>query len=247
MSRRKFALGMIVVVAALTSSIVSSQVVGSSVEFGGYSMAPTIWPKERLEIQKTNAYLRGDIVLFPSPKSAVAIRPGVKFIKRIVALAGDRLKMVKGQVFVNSKLLDEIHTIPYWKAKDNLDTDSELTNSRDWYFRLSVPKTEDFLVPSGTVFVLGDNRSIGGSEDSRVFGPVPLETIEGKAIAVVGPSQAQMKLFKVRASGGKELTWWEPAKDSYGNQVDPKNPGLLRDPRRKLETPEAFAVLNGNK
>ncbi len=247
MNKRGLALSVILVFAALISSIVSSQVAGLPIEFGGYSMAPTIWPKESLEIQKSNTYLRGDIILFPSPKSAVAIRPGVKFIKRIVALAGDRIKMVKGQVFVNSKLLDEAHTIPYWKAKDNLDADSGLANSRDWYFRSSGPKTEEFVVPSGTVFVLGDNRSIGGSEDSRVFGPVLLETIEGKAVAVVGPSQVQMKLFKVRASGGRELTWWEPAKDSYGNQIDPKNPGLLRDPRRKLETPEAFAVLNGKK
>jgi signal peptidase I len=243
MNKRRLALGVILVFAALTSSIGASQMAVLPVEFRGDSMAPTIWPKESLEIQKSNTYLLGDIVLFPSPKN----RPGVKFIKRIVALAGDRVKMVKGQVFVNSKLLDEVHTIPYWKAKDNLDADSDLANSRDWYFRSSGPKAEEFVVPSGTVFVLGDNRSIGGSEDSRVFGPVPLETIEGKAVAVVGPSQVQMKLFKVRASGGKELTWWEPAKDSYGNQVDPKNPGLLRDPRRKLETPEAFAVLNGKK
>ncbi len=45
----------------------------------------------------------------------------------------------------------------------------------------------DFVVPEGTYFLLGDNRSFGGSEDSRFFGPVDASAITGRATAVIWP------------------------------------------------------------
>lgn len=50
-----------------------------------------------------------------------------------------------------------------------------------------VPVVLDFSVPDGTYFVMGDNRSFGGSEDSRFFGPVDAMAITGRATAVIWP------------------------------------------------------------
>jgi signal peptidase I len=52
-----------------------------------------------------------------------------------------------------------------------------------------VPFVHDLVVPDGHYFVMGDNRqrARGGSEDSRLFGPVPLMSIAGKATAIIWP------------------------------------------------------------
>jgi signal peptidase I len=80
-------------------------------------------------------------------------------IKRVVGVPGDRIRMQNGVLFVNQKQQKE----PY------LNADSPSSGSFG-----------PVVVPEGHVFVMGDNR--GNSADSRVFGPVPLENLRGKAI-----------------------------------------------------------------
>lgn len=94
---------------------------------------------------------RGEVVVFRVPGRADWV-----FIKRVVGLPGDTIRIVGGQVLVNNEPLDE----PYVRHHDADD----------------LPAT---TVPAGAYFLMGDNRP--ESSDSRVFGPVPAGNIIGRA------------------------------------------------------------------
>lgn len=81
-------------------------------------------------------------------------------IKRIIGLPGEHIELKEGKVFINGKSLDESYLEP------NTTTNKSGILS-------------DFTVPENTVFVLGDNRE--HSEDSREFGCIPFERIDGIA------------------------------------------------------------------
>ena len=100
----------------------------------------------------------GDIVIFRHPGKPQA------YIKRVIGIPGDTVTIVKGQVYINGKLLDE----PY--VKDNWDTTGEI---------------QVYKVKSGEYFVLGDNRL--NSEDSRYLGFVTEENVYARAVAVCYP------------------------------------------------------------
>ena len=97
---------------------------------------------------------RGDIIVFNPP--AESDKP---YIKRIIGLPGDVVSIHDGNVFINDQVLDE----PY--------IDTGITDC--------LGGCETVTVPSGSIFVLGDNRN--NSSDSRVFGPVKISSIVGKA------------------------------------------------------------------
>ena len=110
---------------------------------------------------------RGDIVVFRYPRD-----PAKSFIKRVIGVAGDHVRIVDGHVFLNDKLLLEDY-VPRVYQDDR-----------------SYP---DVVVPSGSYFVLGDHRSL--SNDSRDFGPVNQSYIYGKAVFGYWPVD---KLGRVR-------------------------------------------------
>jgi signal peptidase I len=127
----------------------------------GLSMEPHIRSGEYVVIN-TFAYRigsprRGDIVAFRHEGDTPAI-----FIKRVIGLPGDRVRIDRGQVYLNGAKLDE----PYVRHPDGR-TFGEIA------------------VPSGCVYVLGDNRA--ESEDSRLFGPVSDRLLIGRAIAGIWP------------------------------------------------------------
>jgi len=99
---------------------------------------------------------RGDIIVFRPPTDRTK-----DFIKRVIALGGDTVELKANVVYVNDKPVNE----PYVVFKP-------------------VPLADDgnfakFNVPEGSVFVMGDNRN--NSSDSRVWGPVRISEIKGKA------------------------------------------------------------------
>lgn len=129
----------------------------------GLSMEPQIHSGQYVLIN-TFAYRigsphRGDILAFRHDAN------GRVFIKRVIGLAGDRVRIDRGIVSVNGSALAE----PYVQDAD----------------RRSFSQV---VVPSKAVYVLGDNRA--NSEDSRVFGPVGDDAIIGRAIAVIWPPHA---------------------------------------------------------
>ncbi|OGV69900.1 MAG: signal peptidase I, partial [Lentisphaerae bacterium RIFOXYA12_FULL_60_10] len=102
---------------------------------------------------------RGDVVVFQYPPETNQ----VPYIKRIIGLPGDTIKVEAGQVFINGQPLEE----PYLKVPTN--------------------RGGEWVVPLGSIFVMGDNRN--NSSDSRVFGPVPIEDVMGKALVVYFPPE----------------------------------------------------------
>jgi signal peptidase I len=130
----------------------------------GTSMQPELRDQDRLFINKFAYHFesisRGDVVVFHYPRD-----PEKSYIKRIIALPGDRLDIENGRVYVNGKRVQE----PYVP--------------RDYRDSRSVP---EMMVPPNEYFVMGDHRSI--SSDSRDFGPVERELIYGKAAFVYWPA-----------------------------------------------------------
>jgi len=128
------------------------------VKVEGTSMMPSLEDQERIFVNKFVYRLepirRGDIVVFRYPRD-----PSKSFIKRVVGLAGDRVEIDAGRVFVDGKLLDEDY-VP-----------------RAYEDQRSYP---EIVVPPDSYFVLGDHRTL--SNDSRDFGPVNERYIYGKAV-----------------------------------------------------------------
>jgi len=124
----------------------------------GTSMMPQLGDQERIFVNKFVYRLepisRGDVVVFRYPHD-----PSKSYIKRIVGVAGDRIRIDSGQVYVNGQTVDEDY-VP-----------------ADYADARSYPET---VVPPHCYFVLGDHRSM--SNDSRDFGPVDQSFIYGKAV-----------------------------------------------------------------
>ena len=128
------------------------------VKVEGTSMMPSLDDQERIFVNKfvyrLEAIQRGDIVVFRYPRDT-----SKSYIKRVVGLAGDHIRIDDGLVYVNDKPLDEDY-VPAAFADNR-----------------SYPET---VVPQNSFFVLGDHRSM--SNDSRDFGAVKETFIYGKAV-----------------------------------------------------------------
>jgi len=122
----------------------------------GMSMQPTLQDNDRLIVNKLAYRIGdpkiGDIVMFYSP-----LEPEKALVKRVIAQAGDRVRIVDGRVFRNEVPLDDSFVAPQYRSHD------------DWG-----PE----IVPEGYYFVMGDHRN--NSYDSRHWGYVPKKYIAGK-------------------------------------------------------------------
>jgi signal peptidase I len=131
------------------------------------SMVPTLEVGDRVFVNKFvyrfSEPERGDIVVFKSPEDGEE-----DLIKRVIGLPGDHVALYNGDVYVNFERLEE----PYIRGPHVQD-------------EVSGSSLDAVTVEEGTVIVLGDNRA--NSRDSRFFGPVPIESIEGKAFAIFWP------------------------------------------------------------
>jgi len=131
----------------------------------GTSMLPMLEDQDRLFINKiayrVGEIQRGDVVVFQYPHDH-----SKSYIKRVIALPGDRLRIDQGDVYVNGKRLPE----PYVPSRFEDDR--------------SQP---EMVLPRNAYFVMGDHRSI--SSDSRDFGPVDRDLIYGKAVFVYWPME----------------------------------------------------------
>jgi signal peptidase I len=131
----------------------------------GTSMLPRLEDRDRLFINKfvyhVSSIERGDVVVFHYPRD-----PEKSYIKRIIALPGDRLRISHGRVWLNGKLQDEKYVPEMFEDNRSM---------------------AEIIVPQDNYFVMGDHRSI--SSDSREFGPVERSLIYGKATFVYWPAR----------------------------------------------------------
>lgn len=161
------------------------------------SMYPTLQQNQRLILNRWSRTIkempeRGDIITFQAP-SKVSYTPSEydsnnvvakyendptnwfskfifyfleinkeSYIKRVIGLPGDHVQIMDGKVYINGEEFEE----PYLQENVTTNIDSE---TEQFY---------DLVVPENCVFVMGDNRD--HSTDSRSFGCIPLEKIEGK-------------------------------------------------------------------
>ncbi|MHB8302970.1 MAG: signal peptidase I [Acidobacteriaceae bacterium] len=130
----------------------------------GTSMMPELQDQERIFINKFEYHFepihRGDVVVFHYPRDPVK-----SYIKRVIAIPGDDVRIDNGQVYVNGRALAE----PYVP--------------RRFQDERSYPDT---VLTANQYFVMGDHRLI--SSDSRDFGPVNRDLIYGKASFVYWPT-----------------------------------------------------------
>jgi signal peptidase I len=128
-------------------------------------MLPRLEDRDRLFINKFayhfSAIERGDVVVFHYPRD-----PEKSYIKRVIGLPGDRLRIDHGTVWING----------YPQSENYVPED--FRDSRSY---------AEIVVPENTYFMMGDHRSI--SSDSREFGPVDRSLIYGKAVFVYWPTR----------------------------------------------------------
>lgn len=141
-------------------------VVYTPVEIIGHSMYPTLRDGDRVLVTRAYGPPRaGDAVHIETAMLEGA--QGGQIVKRVVGVPGDSVRIVGGRAIVNGS--PEESRAPLVTGAD----DVELPAVR---------------VPAGHVYVLGDNRS--SSFDSRYYGPVPLEAVQGRVVFVYAPITA---------------------------------------------------------
>lgn len=126
------------------------------------SMEPTLLINDRIIVSKLNYRItapdRGDVIVFKYP-----VNPKRDFIKRVIGLPGETIKIKDNKLFVDGKQLEQPF-LPHGLTYGDFG-----------------PVT----VPEGEYFMMGDNRN--NSEDSRVWGTLPRDNIVGRAVFVYWP------------------------------------------------------------
>jgi signal peptidase I len=177
MSWRQFVLELAETVLLAVVLFVGINLISARVRVEGYSMRPTLDDGQYMLVSRLaylrGGYQRGDVIIFRPPmhpEESLWRRllgfPGLHdhyedYVKRIIGLPGDTVKIENGQVFVNGQKLDE----PYISEPPRY--------SGEW------------TVPDGHLFVLGDNRN--DSSDSHQWNFLPQENVIGKALLVYWP------------------------------------------------------------
>ena len=128
----------------------------------GSSMLPTFSEGEILLVNRLALYVksveRGQIVIFKNKSS------GDEYIKRVIGLPGESVEIIDGSVYINGIYLDESEYLAF-RQGDLAET----------------------FVPSGHVFLLGDNRSVSLDSRDASVGCVPLTALDGCVMMRISP------------------------------------------------------------
>jgi signal peptidase I len=149
---------------ALLIALLINVFVGQATRVEGQSMEPSLHTNQRLVVEKVSYRFHGpqrfDIVVLRLPSQGEEL-----LIKRVIGLPGETVEIRNGQVYINGQQLDE----PFIAEETRPGRNARV------------------IVPPLNVYVLGDNRN--RSNDSRSFGPVPIENIVGRAWLSYWPPQ----------------------------------------------------------
>jgi signal peptidase I len=146
------------------------------------SMEPTLLVNDRVLVDKISYRFhppqRGDILVFYPPYD-----DDKAYIKRLIAVGGDRIAIHDGQVFVNQQPLYE----PYIAEPPNYEL-------------------EELVVPPSYLWVMGDNRN--NSNDSHVWGFLPMKNVIGKAVLRFFPFDQRIGILRVSHWVGLEAPYF---------------------------------------
>lgn len=176
------------IVIAIALALLIRFFVGTPTEVRQSSMYPTLKQGQRLILNRlprtfNGEFERGDIITFEAPSKSYATDAKatydkeingwfeefvyyvlevdkVSYIKRVVGLEGEHVKIADGKVYINGEELEESY------LQENVVTEAKNQH------------LVEFIVPEGYVFAIGDNRE--HSTDCREFGCIPIEKIESK-------------------------------------------------------------------
>lgn len=144
------------VLPAILIALLINVFVGQATRVEGQSMEPNLHSDQRLVVEKMSYRFHGpdrfDVVVLKLPSQGEEL-----LIKRVVGLAGEAVEIRDGQVYINGEPLDE----PFISGETGPGRNGHV------------------VVPPLHVYVLGDNRN--HSNDSRSFGPIPIDNIVGRA------------------------------------------------------------------
>jgi signal peptidase I len=186
------------------------------------SMAPTLLPGDfifsyrlpyGIKIPLTEAKVavkapkHGEIVVFTYPDQSKT-----HYVKRVIGLPGDRIQIENGELILNGEkmIYEEMPQAQFEKTIQDfpnpelsvdlfkIKSEKDHADSR-WLLFQKSPKTQSFgpfIVPPNEVFLLGDNRD--SSDDSRYWGTVPIERIEGQVILIWLSLNWQKKFWENR-------------------------------------------------
>jgi signal peptidase I len=138
----------------------------------GTSMMPTLQNGNRLMMDKLTIkfieFERGDIVVVEAEEELIQsghTAAQSPLIKRVVGLPGDRVRVEDGKVFVNDELKEESYILG----------------------GITYGDVSEVLVPEKHIYVMGDNRTPGGSIDSRILGTFEQERVIGRVVYRIFP------------------------------------------------------------
>jgi len=127
---------------------------------------------------------RGDIIVFHYP-----VNPSQHFVKRVVGVPGDRVRLVNKRVYVNGTALAESYVRYKSDTQDNFRDNFPRPDTvaagleANWFLQMQkLVDNNQLIVPEGYYFALGDNRD--SSYDSRYWGFVPRENIIGRPLLI---------------------------------------------------------------
>jgi len=144
--------------------------------YGGQGLGDHVMPYQKIK--------RGDIIVFHYP-----VDPQQHFVKRVIGVPGDHLRMERKKVLINGRPLDEPY-VRFLEPPNSLFRDNfprlDIAAPRlsgDWWLEMKKLVVEgQLIIPEGHYFVMGDNRD--DSEDSRYWGFVPQENIIGRPLVI---------------------------------------------------------------
>jgi signal peptidase I len=170
---------LIVVVVAVGVAVLLRTFLVATYSIPSGSMEPTLQIGDRILVDKLSYDLHGigrsDVVVFSTPPNEhCAGAPVPDLVKRVIGLSGETISLAGGQVYINGKLLNES-----WLPAITQHATSPGPSAEPYALQ------RPFKIPSGEVFVMGDNRT--ESCDSRYWGPINTSTIVGKVDLRIWP------------------------------------------------------------
>ena len=144
--------------------------------YGGQGLGDHVLPYQKIS--------RGDIIVFHYP-----VDPQQHFVKRVIGVPGDHLRMVSKKVLINGRPLDEPY-VRFLEPPNNLFRDNfprvdipAIGLEGKWWLEMrKLVEDGQLIIPEGQYFVMGDNRD--DSQDSRYWGFVPIENIIGRPLVI---------------------------------------------------------------